>query len=240
MEAELIDRFARSGWTYFKIEDVNSLRKIYNLYMLGQHVDPETPVEYNYYGLYYKYIRPDYQRMKTYYLAAIDGGNSWAMHNLAYYYRTIEVDRQQMKRYYLMSIDKGLMQTMRALAHYYQVDEVDHEQMVKYYKMAIEHGCQISIRELGTYYREAGDWVEALMVYLRNPREFSPAISQIVVENSEMVRTMLGQSQQLQDAIRALKLKVKDLKYRPVPPGYEKCRQRFEANRKRMVRRNSI
>ena len=58
-------------------------------------------------GNYYRNIGKDYDKMKKYYLMAIDNGNSMAINNLGHYYHYIEKDYKLMEKYYLMAINNG-------------------------------------------------------------------------------------------------------------------------------------
>ena len=58
-------------------------------------------------GNYYKNVEKDYDKMKEYYLMAIDKGNSNAMYNLGNYYKNVEKDYDKMKEYYLMADRKS-------------------------------------------------------------------------------------------------------------------------------------
>lgn len=166
MEAELIKLLNDKKLIYCKIEDDASLNKIYNLYLHNIFVEPITPVECNYYGLYYQYINSDSDLMKKYHIMAIEKGNSWAMHNLALYYKDIEQDYEQMKKYFLMAIGKGLVDSMRRLAYYYQTVKQNYDEMKKYYLMAIEHGDDKAMFSLGVYYEIKQDYDQMKKYYL--------------------------------------------------------------------------
>ena len=63
-------------------------------------------------AIYYKNIEKDYDKMKEYYLMAIEKDNSTAMYNLGHYYQTIKINYDKMKKYYLMAIKKGHFNAM--------------------------------------------------------------------------------------------------------------------------------
>ena len=86
MEEQIIDFL--DDFKYVKIYDPKSLEKIYNLYFLNIEEKVILPIEQCYYGIFF-YKKEDYDKMKRYYLMAIDKGDSMAMNNLGYYYEKI-------------------------------------------------------------------------------------------------------------------------------------------------------
>ena len=81
---------------------------------------------------YYQHKIKDYDKMKHYYLMAIDAGNSAAMNNLGYYYQHIEKDYVKMKQYYLMAIDKNNLKAMNNLEKYYSDDKIEfYKELIK-------------------------------------------------------------------------------------------------------------
>ena len=58
-------------------------------------------------GNYYYEIEKNYDKMKEYYLMAIEKGILDAMNSLGLYYENIEKNYDKMKKYYLMAIQKG-------------------------------------------------------------------------------------------------------------------------------------
>lgn len=71
-----------------------------------------------YYGIYYS-INKDYDKMKKYYLIAIEQNNALAMNNLALYYEYKERDPNEMKKYFLMAINHNCVTAMYNLGYYY-------------------------------------------------------------------------------------------------------------------------
>jgi len=69
-------------------------------------------------GNYYKNIEKDYDKMKKYYLMAIELNDSNAMNSLGYYYQNIEKDYDEMKKYYLMAIELNNDSAMNKLNNY--------------------------------------------------------------------------------------------------------------------------
>lgn len=51
-------------------------------------------------GLYYEYVKKDYDEMKKYYLITIELNVSGSINNLGYYYQYIEKDYDKIKKYY--------------------------------------------------------------------------------------------------------------------------------------------
>ena len=105
-------------------------------------------------GLYYKYVKKDYEKTKEYYLMAIELKNSKAMNNLGYYYQGVEKDYEKMKEYYLMAIELKNSWAMINLGNYYQDIEINYEKMKEYYLMAIELKNSSAMFSLGTYYQD--------------------------------------------------------------------------------------
>ena len=103
---------------YVKIENENSLEKIYNLFKSNIFEEPSTDIEYFYYGIYYQYFEKNYELMKKYYLMAIKLNHPDAMFNLARYYQYTEENYDLMKKYYLMAIELNYSSAMYNLADY--------------------------------------------------------------------------------------------------------------------------
>ena len=144
--------------------DINH-NALYKLWTTGEMFDTEksSGLELNYIGLYYAKVKQDYQKMKMYYLMAIERGDSNAMNNLGLYYEFTEVEL--MKQYYLMAIELGNSNAMNNLGHYYENTEVDSELMMRYYLMAIERGNSAAMVNLGRYYENTEVDSELMMRY---------------------------------------------------------------------------
>lgn len=102
---------------YEKINSVESLYKIYNLFKNNVIGEARSDIEHAYFGLYYYSVK-DYTKMKEHYFAAIN--HTFAMENLAEYYRHVEHDYDKLRTYYLLSYEKGdSMRPLRTLVNYY-------------------------------------------------------------------------------------------------------------------------
>ena len=167
MEQYISEYISKYSIRYVKIPDIESIEIIYNLYKYNK-LDPT--IDYNdivllYIGIYYRYIKNNYELMKKYYLMAIEKGNISSMGNLANYYNHIEKNYELTKKYYLMAIEKGNISSMGNLAKYYQHIEKNHELMKKYYLMAIENGSKTSMNNLGYYYHHIKKNYELMKKY---------------------------------------------------------------------------
>ncbi len=105
-------------------------------------------------GYYYGTVEKNYDKMKKYYLIAIDKGCFVSMNNLACFYYRIEKNYDEMKKYYLMAIDLGCLESLSNLACYYRNIEKNYDEMKKYYFMAIDKGCSVSMNNLAYYYKD--------------------------------------------------------------------------------------
>jgi len=101
---------------------------------------------------YYQYIEINYDKIKEYYLIAIDLNHVGAMFNLALYYQNIENDYDKMKKYYLMAINLNHTGAMNNLALYYKNIENNYDKMKEYYLMAINLNHTGAMNNLGYYY----------------------------------------------------------------------------------------
>ncbi len=89
-----------------KIHTQNEIKKIYNLLIKNKYEDPETEIEYLYYGLWYR-EHGDYDNAKKYYLMAIKHGNMSAMTNLGYYYYDNADYKNAIKYYSIYATNTG-------------------------------------------------------------------------------------------------------------------------------------
>jgi len=157
MEEYIITKLNHYKLKYMKIENENSLEKIYNLFknIFKNNIfeEPSTDIEYFYYGVYYKIIEENYDLMKKYYLMAIELNHPNSIVNLAYYYEIIEKNYDLMKKYYLMAIKLNNSSAMYYLALYYKNTEKNYDLMKKYYLMAIGLNNSIAMNNLGYYYQ---------------------------------------------------------------------------------------
>jgi len=165
MEELLITELKNYGLIYLKIENENSLEKIYNLFKSNIFEEPSTDVEYLYYGAYYKNNEKKFDLMKKYYLMSIKLNNSYAMYNLAQHYQYIEKNYELMKKYYLMAIELNHSGAMNNLADYYYKIERNYDLMKKYYLMAIELNDSSAMNNLAGYYQYTGKNYELMKKY---------------------------------------------------------------------------
>jgi TPR repeat protein len=145
----------------------NFSRKIYNLFVNGITFEPgdgsngENNDESYYLGVYYNFIKINYDLMKKYYLMAIDKGrkvtdeatSAEAMNNLGMYYRCTEYDYDLTEKYYLMAIEKGCIEAMNNLGTFYKHIVKNYALAKKYYLMAFDKGNVTAMYELGNYYQ---------------------------------------------------------------------------------------
>ena len=94
MEEYIINILEKYDLKYVKIENNNSLTKIYNLFKSNIFEEPSTDIEYYYYAIYYQYTEKNYDLMKKYYLMAIELNDSESMYYLGWYYKYIEKNDQ--------------------------------------------------------------------------------------------------------------------------------------------------
>jgi tetratricopeptide (TPR) repeat protein len=125
------------------------------LNLIGQyyhHIFTNKVIKRYYFSRFY-YRAKDYDKMKKYYLMAIEKDYGPSMHNLACYYYSVEKNYELMKKYYLMAIKKDHVSSMNNLGYYYKNSlEKDYELMKKYFLMAIEKGNVNSMNNLAMYY----------------------------------------------------------------------------------------
>ena len=95
-----------------------------------------------------------YDKMKEYFLMAIEKGHSDAMNNLGNYYKNIEKDYNKMKEYYLMAIKKGNSHAMNNLGYQYQYIEKNNALALKYYYMAMKQGNVQAMLNLGNLFTD--------------------------------------------------------------------------------------
>jgi len=153
MEEYIINILEKYDLKYVKIENNNSLAKIYNLFKSNIFEEPSTVIEYLYCGVYYD-TEENYDLMKKYYLMAINLNHSDAMYYLALYYEITEENYDLMKKYYLMAIKLNNSSAMSNLADYYEENEKNYDLMKKYCLMAIELNNSDAMDYLADYYEK--------------------------------------------------------------------------------------
>ena len=105
MEKFIISYLNNTYFSYIKINDELSIKKIYDMFDLGIIPNCVSDIEYMYTGIYYQILR-NYDEMIKCYLTAIEKGSIKSMYYLGYYYSHIENNYEKMKKYYLMAIEK--------------------------------------------------------------------------------------------------------------------------------------
>lgn len=105
-------------------------------------------------GLYYYYIKKNYELSVKYFLMAVDLDNSNAMNNLGMYYYQIDNNYELAHKYFLMTIEHDELNdsAMNNLGCYYMTVEHNYELTVKYFLMAINHNNSKAMNNLGWYY----------------------------------------------------------------------------------------
>ncbi len=147
MEECIIKCLEEIKFTYIKINNKQSIKKIYDLYFNDKEGKCETDIEFLYFGVYY-YIHKNTDNMMKYYMLAIEKENSCAMYNLGNYYKK-QKDYDNMMKYYMLAIEKGNSYAMCDLGIYY-CKQKDYDNMMKYYIMGAKNGqmnCITQIQE---------------------------------------------------------------------------------------------
>ncbi len=139
---------------YYDVE--NNILKIFNSNNINENEHDLTNVLILYIlGVYYQLVNINYDKMKKYYLSAIELNSSDAMHKLGYYYQFVEKNYDEMKKWYLMAIDLKHVKAIYNLGHHYQYVEYNYKKMKKYYWMAINlYNLSDAMNNLGVYYKD--------------------------------------------------------------------------------------
>ena len=164
----LIFKLREYGFTFNKnsIQNEDSFNKVYDLFLYDIKFDPIIGAEYCYVGVYYFYIKQDYETAKHNYLIAIDKYNDInAMKYLGYLYIQ-ELNYEMSEKYYLMAIEKKDVKTMKKLANFYYFRLKNYEKAITYYLMAIEFGHVSSMRSLAFLYERLKDRENAIKYHL--------------------------------------------------------------------------
>ena len=146
------------------IKDSSEILEIYNSENPEININLDNVNILNWISLYYKNIK-NYEKMKKYYLIAIEKENSDAMTNLGIYYYFIEKNHKEAIKYYSMAIEKGNSNAMLRLGCYCELIE-DYEEMTKYFLMAIEKDNSNAMYSLGSHYEDIEDYEEMKKYYL--------------------------------------------------------------------------
>ena len=146
------------------IKDSSEILEIYNSENPEININLDNVNILNWISLYYKNIK-NYEKMKKYYLIAIEKENSDAMTNLGIYYYFIEKNHKEAIKYYSMAIEKGNSNAMLRLGCYCELIE-DYEEMTKYFLMAIEKDNSNAMYSLGSHYEDIQNYEEMKKYYL--------------------------------------------------------------------------
>jgi len=93
-----------------------------------------------------------YDKMKKYYLIAIERGSHSANYKLGHHYQFVEKNPEECIKYYKQAIDKNYLFANHELGYYYETI-CDYEKMKIFYQKAISHGIKESMYRLGNYYQ---------------------------------------------------------------------------------------
>ena len=114
------------------IKDNQTITDIYSLYINNKIIKREinNDIVNFYYGLYYRYIKKDYELTEHYYLKAIVNFNNNPLRELAFYYYKIKMDYDKMKYYLNIAIDMyNDDRSMFIFGSYYQTIEKNYDLM---------------------------------------------------------------------------------------------------------------
>ena len=114
-------------------------------------------------ALYFYYVN-NYDKMKYYYLKAIELNFSDSMNNLGFYYQYVEKNYDEMKKYYLMAIELNNTDAIGNLCEYYKTIK-NYDEMEKYYLMAINLGDNRVAYNLGFHYQTIKNYDEMKKYY---------------------------------------------------------------------------
>jgi hypothetical protein len=148
MEMILIKHLKNMNFSYVKINNMESIEKIYNLFLNDKIFENGNGEELNYLGIYYK-IKKIYGNTEMYYHKSVEIGNDNAMNNLGCYYD--ENGLSDPEKYFLMAIEKGNIIAMYNLGYYY-LKKKKYDLAEKYLLMASENGYDSAMIDLGNYY----------------------------------------------------------------------------------------
>ena len=149
------------------IQNKNSFNKIYDLFLHDIIFDPiNNCIEYCYVGIFYFYVKQDYDTAKKHYLMAIDKYDDVnAIKYLGYLYMQ-ELNYEMGEKYYLMAIDKKDFESMNELACVYDHCLENYEKAITYYLMAIEFGYIVAMKNLAFLYEELENHENAIKYHL--------------------------------------------------------------------------
>jgi len=114
---------------------------------------------------HYYLIENEYDKMKQYYIKAIQMGNTNAMFSLGLYYQNHEHNYDLMKQYYLMAIELGNDIAMCQLGYYYANINLNYELMKTYFDMAIKRNNCDAMFNMAVYHFNHGNYDEMKKYY---------------------------------------------------------------------------
>ena len=164
-EPLLIDILDKHNFRYVKVDDIRSLKRIYELFADDVLFEPVSGIELLYVGNYFYEVRKNPDLMKKHYLRSIDTGNVEALYYLGHYYEDEEQNYAEMKKYYQKAVECGHDISMFNLGYYYDEVEKNYVEMKKYYLMALESGCKSSMYNMGYFYEYVEKNREEMMKY---------------------------------------------------------------------------
>ena len=232
----IITALSRAKINYIRIETLESLDKIYNLFANNDvTAEPETGEEYNYYGIYHEHIKKDITLAKTYYLQAVEHKDSNGMNNLAWIYAEVEHDFDKSKHFYMMAIEHGNTTGMCNLANYYGKVEKDFVKLEKYYRIAIDYGDIHAIKHLATWCEIQNKWTQAFELYMLDPIKYEIQIAKLF-ERPDVLQlfllkhqVLIKKNQDMSIEISQLKLQVEHLRFKPGREGAKQAKEHFES-----------
>lgn len=127
--------------------------------------DWSDPYVCHLHGLYHYVVDKNYDKMKRYYLMAIELNYAKSMNYLGIYYNEEEKNFDLAKHYYLMAVEQGLPEAMTNLGSYYEDFEKNYDLAKQYYLMAIEKKFSVAMKYMGDYFAEIEKDTEAMKKY---------------------------------------------------------------------------
>lgn len=124
MEDILISFLLEHNYKYIKLSSEKELKKVYNLLINDHYEEPETEIEYLYYGIYYQLKGNKYMAINYYLLGE-------------YFYEAGLLTNDY--GHYLKSADQGNTRAMNILGQIYEREHFLPE-AIKYYSMAVHLG----------------------------------------------------------------------------------------------------
>lgn len=149
--------------THPKIYNIESMNKIYRLFVHKELFEPTSTIETFYIGHYYRICNHHPLLMHLYLTSASEQGSVDAIFDLGIYYSNLGHAKLAIAYYKEAILYKhsGAMNNLGWI--YYQQKQF--VKMEKYYKMAIEYKHIGAMNNLGWYYYEQKQFVEMKMYY---------------------------------------------------------------------------